>query len=243
MQRRIIPTGVWQAIHSARFGNLEGAMSFVGFVLSDEARRVSVRGRRQKLPMKGRDISYGLRVERRRGSDRSERIYVAIMALQNSGLTNYQACCEVANCWESKLGTSCRGRPKTTTREREFADKVETIRSSYNRFKERHPWREQLPQHDPVYGRWYWMFRQFQHWAVDKILASLESEWSGEQMAHELLEKRGEGGRLNYHAISSLGEEGLLAAVKVRILPKAKSKISIVQARKFIREFTRQRPR
>src|SRR6266849_8067549 len=87
----------------------DAVTAFVCFVLSDEAQRPSVRGRRQKLPLQGRQVSYGVKTHRH-GSDRAERIYVAVTALQGTGFDNYQACCEVADRLESKLGGSRRGR-------------------------------------------------------------------------------------------------------------------------------------
>jgi hypothetical protein len=77
--------------------------AFVCFVLSDEAKRPSARGRRQKFPLQARHVSYGVKAYPRRGSDRSERIYVSVTALQLAGSDNYQACCEVAD----KLALAC----------------------------------------------------------------------------------------------------------------------------------------
>ena len=65
----------------------EAVTAFVCFVLSDEAQRPSVRGRRQKLALQGRHVSYGVKAHPRRGSDRTERIYVAVTALQWRVLT------------------------------------------------------------------------------------------------------------------------------------------------------------
>lgn len=141
------PPAIWPLTDDA-------VIAFVCFVYSDEARRPSVRGRRQKFPLQGRQVSYGVKVYSRRGSDRTERIYVSVTALQETGLGNYQACCEVANRWDSELGGSRRGRRRKTSRSREPADKVETVRSIYNGFKLRHPWKEQLPERDLVYEQW-----------------------------------------------------------------------------------------
>jgi hypothetical protein len=77
--------------------------------------------------------------------------YVSVKALQEAGFDNYQSCCGVAERLESKLGASRRGRPRRTPRSREFADKVETVRSIYNRFRLRHRWKEKLPERDLVY--------------------------------------------------------------------------------------------
>ncbi len=192
----------------------EAVTAFVCFVLSDEAQRPSVRGRRQKLPLQARHISYGVRVNFRRGSDRAERIYVSVTALQKGGFTNYQACCEVAGRLESRLGASRRGRPRAHPGSGELADKVETVRSIYNRFKLRHPWKEKLPERDLVYDQWCSQFRLFQQWVVARVLSAVRGGLSGEKFAEELALRRGLGGRLNYQALAGLGQDGLAACLK-----------------------------
>src|SRR5713226_4571649 len=164
----------------------DAVTAFVCFVLSDEAQRPSVRGRRQKLPLQGRQVSYGVKVYPRRGSDRSDRIYVSVTALQVASSENYQACCEVADRLKSTLGASRRGRPRRIPRAREFADKVETVRSIYNRFKLRHPWKEKLPERDLVYEQWCWRFRLFQQWVADVVLTAIDGGVSGRKLAEEL---------------------------------------------------------
>lgn len=151
----------------------EAVTAFVCFVRSDEAQRLSVRGRRQKLPLLARHVSYGVKAHLRRGSDRSERIYVSVTALQKAGSNNYQACSEVAGRWGSRLGGSRRGRPRRNPGSPEFADRVETVRSTYNSFRLRHPWKEQLPEHDLVYELWCWQFLRFQQWVADKVIAAV----------------------------------------------------------------------
>jgi hypothetical protein len=150
----------------------EAVKAFLCFVHSDEAQRPSVRSRRQKLPLNGRHVSYGVKALPRRGSDRPERLYVSVQSLQEAGSNNYQACCEVADKWKSKLGGSRRGQ-KRTLRSREFADLVEIVRSAYNSYKRRHPWKEKLPEHDLVYEQWCWQFRCFQQWVAGRVLPAI----------------------------------------------------------------------
>jgi len=163
--------------------------------------------------MVARQVSYLVKVHLRRGSDRAERIYVSVTALQEGGFTNYEACCEVAARWETKLGTSRRGRPRTNLRSQEFADKVETARSLYNGFKLRHPWKENLQERDAVYGGWCSRFHMFQQWVADIILSGIGRGLSGEKFAEELALRRGQGGRINYQDLAGLGKEGLAACL------------------------------
>jgi hypothetical protein len=219
----------------------EAAIAFVAFVLSDEARRASIRGRRPKVPLQGRHVSYGLKSDLRRGSDRAERIYVSVIALQKAGYGNYQACCEVAARLEPKLGASRRGRPRKTPRSREFADKVETVRSIYNSFKIRHPWKEELPERDLVYEQWLSRFRLFQQWAVGRVLSAVGRGVSGQAFAEELALRAGQGGRINHEALVSLGEEGLTACLNSWLGQGSSQpwELSSEQVRRFVKEFFR----
>lgn len=215
----------------------EAVTAFVCFVFSDEAQRPSVRGRRQKLPLQGKNISYGVKVHRRRSSDRTERIYVSVTALQEGGWTNYKACCEVAVRLGFKLGASRRGRPRTNPGSRQSADSVETVRSLYNHFKLRHPWKEALPQRDPVYEQWCWRFRLFQQWVADKILSEIRRGLSGEKFAEELALRRGKGGRINYQTLAGLGPEGLAAALNSWRSQSTEPPLSAAEVKKFVSEF------
>jgi hypothetical protein len=215
----------------------EAVTAFVCFVLSDEAQRSSVRGRRQKLPLQGRHVSYGVKAHPRRGSDRPERIYVSVTALQGTGSNNNQACCEVADRWESKLGASRRGRPKRTPRSREFADKVEIVRSMYNSFKLRHPWKENLPEHDLVYEQWCWRFRLFQRWVADRVLSAVAAGVSGKKFAEELAVRAGRGGRNNYDALAGLGHDGLSACLNSWRRQGTQSQLASDQVQRFVKEF------
>jgi len=215
----------------------DAVIAFVCFVLSDEARRPSIRGRRQKLPLQGRHISYGVKSLTRRGSDRTERMYVSVTGLQKAGFDNYQACCEVADRLGSKLGASRRGGPRRNPRTREFADKVETVRSIYNSFKLRHPWKEKLPERDSVYEQWCWRFRLFQQWVADKILPSVGRGVSGQAFAEELALRSGQGGRINYEALAGLGQDGLAACLNSWQPQRTEPRLASAQVKRFVKEF------
>lgn len=214
----------------------EAVVAFVCFVFSDEAHRPSVRGRRPKLPLQGRHVSYGVKTQRH-GSDRSERIYVAVKALQGAGYGNYQACCEVTGRMEAKLGTSRRGRPRRIPRTRELADKVETVRSLYNRFKLRHRWKEKLPERDVVYEQWCERFRLFQQWVAERVLPALNGSVSGQKFAEELALRAGQGGQNNYEALAGLGTDGLTACLNSWRPHGKESPGTSDQAQRFVKEF------
>lgn len=215
----------------------EAVIAFVCFVLSDEAQRPSVRGRRQKLPLQGRQVSYGVKAQPRRGSDRTERIYVSVAALQSAGLDNYQACCEVAARLGPTLGTSGRGRPRINPHSRQFADKVETVRSVYNSFKLRHPWKEKLPERDLVCEQWCWRFRLFQQWVADTILPQLGGGVSGQTFAEELALSLGQGGRINYRALAALGKDGLLECLNSWQSQGTEPRLASAQVKRFVKDF------
>jgi hypothetical protein len=215
----------------------DAVTAFVCFVRSDEAQRPSVRGRRQKLPLQGRHVSYGVKTHPRRGSDRTARIYVSVTALQGEGSNNNQACCEVADRWDSKLGGSRRGRPRRNPGSREFADKVETVRSIYNRFKLRHPWKEKLPERDLVYEQWCWRFRVFQQWVADRTQSAVAGGLSGQAFAEELALRTGQGGRINYEALAGLGPDGLTACLNSWPQQGEQSQLASEQVQRFVKEF------
>jgi hypothetical protein len=135
-----------------------GIERFVSFVLSDEARRSGSRGHRPRMPMEGPYISIQGQTTYLRGTDRSERVYVCVRSLELAGESNYEACRIVARYLDSRLGNSSRGRPRESSRDRDFLDKVETVRSLFNAFKRRHPFKAQLPERDFLLEKWWGMF-------------------------------------------------------------------------------------
>lgn len=135
-----------------------GVDLFVGWVLKDEAHRSGLRGHRQELPMQGRNLSLQGKITNLRTTDRSERAYVCVRSLELAGEINYEACRSVTALIESKLGNSQRGRPRETKCNPDFLDKVGTVRSLYNAFKRRHPFKERLPLEDFCLEKWWWNF-------------------------------------------------------------------------------------
>jgi len=212
----------------------DAATAFVCFVLSDEAQRPSTRGRRQKLPLKGRYVSYGVKVSGRRGHDRAERVYVSVTALEKAGSGNYEACCYVAARLESRPAGSRPGRSRP--KPQEFADKVEGVRTTYNKFKLRHPWKEKLPKQDLVYEMWCGRFRFFQQWVVDKVLRALAEGASGQSFAEELALRLGPGGRVNYEALASLGPAGFTACLN-SWQGQPEPRPALAEIGRFVREF------
>lgn len=214
----------------------EEVKAFLCFVHSDEAQRPSVRSRRQMLPLSGRHVSYGVKALPRRGSDRPARLYVSVKALQEAGLNNYQACCGVADKWRSRLGGSRRGR-KRTFHSREFADLVEIVRSAYNSYRVRHPWKEKLPEQDLVYEQWCWQFRCFQQWVAGRVLPPIGEGESGQEFAAGLALRSGRGGRNNYDALAGLGQAGLTACLNSWRPLGAQTAVASAQVHRFVREF------
>ena len=74
------------------FKNRKEAEDFVEFVLTDEATRPVRRGYPQTLPLRGKHVTYGQGKSRYRGTDRRERVYVAVSALEHVGQTIAPAC-------------------------------------------------------------------------------------------------------------------------------------------------------
>jgi hypothetical protein len=116
-------------------------------------------------------------------------------------------------------------------------DKVETVRSIYNRFKLRHPWKEKLPERDLVYEQWCWRFRLFQRWAADRFLSALGGGVSGQKFAEELAVRAGQGGRNNYEALAGLGQNGLTACLNSWRPQGEESQLASDQVLRFVKEF------
>jgi hypothetical protein len=114
---------------------------------------------------------------------------------------------------------------------------VETVRSIYNRFKLRHPWKEQLPERDLVYEQWCWQFRLFQQWVADKVLSAVARGVSGQKFAEELALRAGQGGRLNYEAFVGLGQDGLTACLNLSLRQREQSQLASEQVERFVSEF------
>lgn len=112
------------------------AIALVAVILRDVATRPRAPGRHQKMPLKGRFISYA-HGKGFRGSDRSERIFASVRLLKHAGLTERKACCAIAKILGSHLGSSKRGRPQKSPREPNLIVKAEVVRSIYNSTEER----------------------------------------------------------------------------------------------------------
>ena len=137
---------------------------FVDWVL--DSANVAIRtklpgGRLRERPMRGRFISRQGPIRYLRRSDLSERVYVAIEALERfADLTNDTACQIVTEKLDGRLGRSRRGRPRRKWAPASFIDRVQTVRSLANKY--RHPWKGQKP--DPVLQFWIASFRFYEDW-------------------------------------------------------------------------------
>ena len=142
----------------------EESYPFVDWVL--DPANVAIRatlpgGRFRERPMRGRFISRQGPIRHLRGSDLSERVYVAVEALERfADLTNDAACQIVTEKLAWKLGRSRRGRPRRKWAAASFIDQVQTVRSLANKY--RHPWKGQKP--DPVLQFWIASFRFYEDW-------------------------------------------------------------------------------
>ena len=72
-----------------------------------------------------------------RGSDQTERIFVAITALVESGCSEKEACIVVAESPYVKLGQSGRGRPSGCANGPGVQGRSDTVRALFNRHKKR----------------------------------------------------------------------------------------------------------
>ena len=159
----------------------EESYRFVDWVLdpANVATRARLSGvRLRPRPMSGRFMSRQGQIRHLRGSDWSERVYVAIEALERfADLTNDAACQIVTEKLDWRLGRSRRGRPRRKGAAASFIDKVQTVRSLANKY--RHPWKERKP--DPVLQLWIFGFRLYEDW--------VREVGAGQASRHPLVER------------------------------------------------------
>jgi hypothetical protein len=148
------------------------------------AKRVPNQTGHQRAPMQGRHTSIQGKTKRIRGSDLSERIYVAFEMLRMSPeYVNAHADGKggktfvIERTIESRLGhrpRDCgRSRPKqgSTPKFQPF-EKTGTIYSVWRKFRERHPWKKQCP--DPIvalhlqrYIQFCWLAERQKKWLTN----------------------------------------------------------------------------
>ena len=154
----------------------EESYRFVEWVLdpANVATRAGLPGDRlRERLMSGRFISRQGPIRHLRGSDLSERVYVAVEALERfADLTNDIACQVAAEKLEGRLGRSRRGRPPRKRAAASFVDRVQTARSLANKY--RHPWKEQKP--DPVLQFWISGFQFYEDWVREAKTVSEKPE-------------------------------------------------------------------
>ncbi len=161
---------------------------FAEFMASDEATRPPAGGSRQKLPLRGDYVCYQP-AHGFRASDKTQRIYVSVRAYEELGETNQEACRAVAVLWEQRIGSSRRGRPRTTPRARDFLDTVQTVRSLYNDVRSYHPLAASRPERDLLYETWLGQFWVWYRSVASLLLRALLEGHSGRTFAEELQEQ------------------------------------------------------
>ena len=163
------------------FKNRKEAEDFVEFVLTDEATRPVRRGYPQTLPLRGKHVTYGQGKSRYRGTDRRERVYVAVSALEHVGQTIAPACREVARRLGGLLGHSKRGRPRKLPHSPILEDQAQTVRSLHYKFaydKENplHPWASKLPGRDLLLEHWHGIWKLYENSMRTQFIAPSEVE-------------------------------------------------------------------
>lgn len=147
------------------------AIALAQIILADEAKRRSPRGGHPKDPIRGKFTVYFGICLWRRGSDFVERVYAAVEILKHGGLTEIEACLEISAILGPRLGNS--GRGKQRRRPKDDLHAAEVVRSLYNDFRNRHPWKEKLPAHDPIVEKWFSIALSISAWTEDVISAKV----------------------------------------------------------------------
>lgn len=119
------------------------AVDCAKWILSDIARRPRSKSKHQQQPLRGEHICKQPSPGYFRGSDLTERIYVAVRVLERSGHGKKEAYCQVAALAGDLLGKSRRGKPRTRG-ERDVFSKMKTVASLVRRFHKVHPDAESL---------------------------------------------------------------------------------------------------
>jgi hypothetical protein len=186
---RLIPTVYLSRDEPLPFPSLTIALLpvFAEYMACDEATRSAATGSRQELPLRGTFITYQPSGHGFRASDRTQRIYVSVRAYEELGETNHEACRAVAALWEQRIGRSGRGRPRATTRPRDFLDTVQTVRSVYHHVRSRNPFVAARPQRDLLYESWLGRFWFWYRWVTAFLLRAVLKAQSGKTFAEELL--------------------------------------------------------
>lgn len=141
---------------------------FLWCMFQTVAGRSAGRSKHQNEQISGPFITYG-KSKGQRESDFVQRIYAAVRLLELSGESNWEACCEVANSVQPRLGTTNRGRPRKALRAREFLDHVNNVRGLFNSYKPHHPFPEKLPNRDTELESWWGHFLDLRKWAVELL--------------------------------------------------------------------------
>jgi hypothetical protein len=140
-------------------------------------------GKHQGEQIEGDFIAYARPSFQMRGTDRSQRIYAGVRVLEITGETNFEGCRRVAEILETRIGKTKRGGRRKGNRPPDFFDKIATVRSLYNRAKDRHRWPEKLPTRDEELEIWWRNFLDFRDWGEPVYLrARSEADRRGIQI-------------------------------------------------------------
>lgn len=148
---------------------------FLWFLLCNVASRPPAEGGHQTLPMRGNFCTYGFPTPGIRESDLSRRIYAGVRFLEEiAGEKNAAACGRVRSYVGGHFGKTERGRKRKTSRQSDIFDEVQILRSIYNHAKDRHRWKEKLPERDLELEHWWGLFLHFKEWAQRRYYLAVE---------------------------------------------------------------------
>jgi hypothetical protein len=152
----------------------------LAFMAGDEAKRPRRKQHRKALPMVGRQISIqGGSLMQMRGSDRTERIYVCVVACRKVR--------EASNDTEKVTAYNDRGDVAKLFRiSGDFLCAAERVRRVYNMARLRHPWKEALPNRDLLYDGWLWRFELYKRSVAPWFRAPLLQGIPGARYANDI---------------------------------------------------------
>lgn len=190
----------------------QDVQTFLWFLLADGnvATRIPAVGGHQKVQMHGNFCTYGLRTPSIRGSDLTRRIYACIRVLEFAGVTNWQACKQVAGYLGDRLGKTKRGRRPKTSAPPDLFNKAYTVRNSYHLAKKCHRWKEKLPERDLELENWWGLFLHFKEWAQATYATAVEDSQrrgiSIETLCQEIQARSGRPGAVICNVIRTIYE-------------------------------------
>lgn len=115
-----------------------------------------------------------------------------------------------ASYLDDRLGKSKRGRRSSPSTPHDFLNRVNIVRSIYNHAKNRHRWKEKLPERDLELESWWGQFLLFKKWAEARYAATiLDSQQRGisiEDLYQEIQVRYGKHGAVVSSVIKKIRE-------------------------------------